>query len=187
MNILKFINHKKTNKDMERTVDNDHNIKENENCDVNPILKGKVCFANGTKLEAQFADRKMAVKELLITDSLKNILEGTPSVINWMIIKEEKEKAIQKYDNGKCVRFIEPEDFDFRNHSYRYELHIEHFEKIYSPLFPEESDWYHLVLIWFDSAPINLSLQEYINTITIQYAFFDICKKMTEDEKEYWI
>ena len=47
-------------------------------------------------------------------------------------------------------------------------------------------DYYGLVLIWFDYAPAaDMSLADYINSITSQFDFFKLTSKMTEEEKSY--
>lgn len=167
---------------VERIQDKIKEIKEEE-C----ILKSTHNTRTHSILTAQFIEQSFCVKSFCISDSMEGILEGVMSVITKIVIQKEIDYVKRPQNNGMCRRFIRPNTTDDLP-KYKYQLVIEHFEHNNTPNYYGDSDWYFLTLTWFDDAPDpNQTLQDYINSITQQFEFFKLCKKMTDDQKEFWI
>lgn len=152
--------------------------------------RGMLIYANlqasSHELTARFKDCEIRVEKLLITNSLSGVLEGNPRLVSiWMVEKEIRQAPRQ---DGMSVKVIYPQwqtDSWCPLPPFRYEMEIHHYaDKINAT---GDTDWYYLKLIWFDNAPAaDISLADYINSITSQLDFFQLTSKMTEEEKDGW-
>lgn len=113
-----------------------------------------------------FKDCCVRIKKLNISYTYKNWLEGHPSLLSRIIVKEEKETKTDGY------LFLEPSlPEGARLGNYRFELEIDSCEEEY---------YYSLTLVFFEEIQ-GLNLHEIINAKTKYINFRDIAQKISWD------
>lgn len=137
------------------------------------------------KILVEFADSVVPIESLHINNTYEGVFEGDPAIIAKMLLRREAIKATNEV--AICYKLIEPRDKSCLP-TYRYEMFIKQYVPKEHPEYDGDSDWYFLKLVWFDYAPDPTdTLNNYIGTITKTMNFYDVCKKLTEDQKEYWL
>lgn len=144
--------------------------------------------ASSHDLIVRFKDCEMRVEKLTITTSLQGILEGSPRFLSiWLLEWAIRSPSRQ---NGMSVKVIYPRwqtDSWCPLPPFRYEMELHHYTNKIDDA-TGDTDWYYLKLIWFDDAPAaEMSLTDYINSITSQLDFFQLTSKMTEEEKDWYL
>lgn len=135
-------------------------------------------------LTAKFMTCEVRVNKMTITRSMEGVLEGNPPFISFYLFEQEIQQSPRQY--GRSVKVIYPQwkDGIIRIPPFRYEMEFLHHVEKNPPYGVGNGDYYGLVLIWFDYAPAaDMSLADYINSITSQFDFFKLTSKMTEEEK----
>lgn len=139
-------------------------------------------------ISARFRDCIVPIKELKVLDAYDGIYEGMPNYIAMHVLESAIEEA--KRDKLMSHKVIFPKwqrDSHWPLPPYKFEMLIQHYEEVENPEYEGQMNWYFLKLVWFDNAPAsNQALEEYINAITSQLSFFQITRKLTEEEKDNW-
>lgn len=149
------------------------------------IIYANMPASSGT-LTAKFMSCEVRIEKISIFHSLAGALEGDLRIMSYY--KFEETISQQPRQHGMSVKVIYPQwqtDSWCPLPPFRYEMEIHHYaDKINAT---GDTDWYYLKLIWFDNAPAaDISLADYINSITSQLDFFQLTSKMTEEEKDWW-
>lgn len=144
--------------------------------------------ASSYDLSVRFKDCEVSVEKLTITNSLQGIFEGNPRCLSiWLLEWAIRSPSRQ---HGMSVKVIYPQwktDSWCPLPPYRYEMELHHYTNKIDDA-TGDTDWYYLKLIWFDDAPVaDISLADYINSITSQLDFFQLTTKMTEEEKDWYL
>lgn len=154
------------------------------------IIYATMPASSGT-LTAKFMSCEVRIEKISISHSLTGALEGDLRIMSYYEFEETISQ--QPRQHGMSVKVIYPQwqqtDGPLRQPlpPLRYEMELQHYANTKNPKYAESMGWYYLKLIWFDNAPAaDISLADYINSITSQLDFFQLTSEMTEEEKNWW-
>lgn len=154
------------------------------------IIYANMPASSGT-LTAKFMSCEVRIEKISIFHSLAGALEGDLRIMSYY--KFEETISQQPRQHGMSVKVIYPRWQQTGGSlcqplpPLRYEIELQHYANTQNSKYAGDMGWYYLKLIWFDNAPAaDISLADYINSITSQLDFFQLTSEMTEEEKDWW-